>query len=89
MRSEFAELDFAPNRDGVGVRATTARALQHTTPPRRTDGDDPERAAFVNRLVCERRLFGGALRPDLKMIRRLRAKPDKIIVDVQAASPNS
>ena len=68
MRPEFADLDFAPNRDAAEVRATTARALQHRTPPQRTKGDDPERAAFVNRLVRKRRLFGAALRPDLKGI---------------------
>jgi hypothetical protein len=44
MRPESAGLDFAPNRDAAEVRATTARALQHRTPPQRTDGDDPERS---------------------------------------------
>jgi NAD(P)-dependent dehydrogenase (short-subunit alcohol dehydrogenase family) len=53
----------------AAVRATTGRALMHTPLPKRTEGDDPKRAAFVNRLVHERRIFGGALGPSLKVIR--------------------
>jgi hypothetical protein len=59
MRPESGDLDFSPNRDALEVRATTGRALMHTPLPTRTEGDDPKRAAFVNRLVHERRIFGG------------------------------
>ena len=69
MRSESADFDFAPNRDAPEVRTTTGRALIHSRLPRRTEGDDPKRAAFVNRLVRGHNIFGGALRPDRKMIR--------------------
>jgi len=69
MRPESADLDFSPDRDAPEVRATTGRALMHTHLPQRTEGDDPKRAAFVNRLVHERRIFGGARGPNVKVIR--------------------
>jgi hypothetical protein len=69
MRPESTDLDFSPDRDAPEVRATTERALMHTPLPKRTEGDDPKRTAFVNRLVHERRIFGGARDPNLKVIR--------------------
>ena len=69
MRPESSDLDFSPNRDAPEVRATSGRALMHTPLPKRTEGDDPKRAAFVSRLVHERRIFGVALGPNLKVIR--------------------
>lgn len=60
MRPEIAELDFSPDRDAPEVRATTGRALMHTPLPQRTEGDDPKRAAFVNRLVREHRIYSVA-----------------------------
>jgi hypothetical protein len=68
MRPESGNLDFSPNRDAPEVRATTGRALMHSRLPKRTEDDDPKRAAFVNRLVHERRIFGGARGPNLKVI---------------------
>jgi len=53
----------------LALRATTGRALMHTPLPHRTEGDNPKRAAFVNQLVRERRIFGGARGPNLKVIR--------------------
>jgi hypothetical protein len=69
MRPESGNIDFSPNRDAREVRATTGRALMHSRLPKRTEDDDPKRAAFVNRLVHERRIFGGARGPNLKVIR--------------------
>lgn len=69
MRPEPTDLDFAPDRDAPEVRATTERALMHTPLPPRTEDDDPKRAAFVNRMVRKRHMFGRALGPDRKVIR--------------------
>lgn len=69
MRPASSDFDFGPNRDATEVRTTAGRALMHSPPPRGTEGDDPKRAAFVNRLVRGHNIFGGALRPDHKMIR--------------------
>ena len=67
MRPASSDFDFAQNRDAAEVLTTTRRALMHSPLPRRTEGDDPKRAAFVNRLVRGHNIFGGALRPNHKL----------------------
>lgn len=64
MKLTLRDLDQPPDRESRYCSSTLERALKRTPNPRREPEDDPARTAFLNRLVVERKVFGGKLHPD-------------------------